>query len=111
MRSKREFEAFINTAFSAYANGEKAALACAGDGGTCNFDFVVLKMRYGSKEAAAILNRIGLRAYLHKRGEIHVSTPFGGQALRRTVAIEAICDTFRKAELPGVEAYVYYLTD
>ena len=73
MRSKREFEAFVNTAFSAYVDGEKAARAYAGDGGTCNFDFVVLKMRHGSKEAAAILNRIGLRAYLHKRGEILLS--------------------------------------
>jgi len=111
MRSKREIELFINTAFSAYANGAQAAAQNANDGGACNFDYVVLKMRHGSKKAVDMLNRIGLRARLAKRGVIHISSPFGGQALRRTVAVEAICETFIRANLPDTEAYVYYLTD
>ena len=111
MRTKQEIEQFIDTAFSAYAAGAQAAAKHVADGGTCNFDFVVLKMRHGSAKAVEMLERIGLRARLDKRGVIHINSPFGGQAMRRTAAVEAICDTFIRAKLPDTEAYVYYLTD
>ena len=110
MKTKQEIDQFIDVALEAWSAGSFAAMTTP-DSGTCNMDFVVLKMRHGSKKAMEILERVGLRAYMHKRGVLHVNSPFGGQAMRRTAAVEAIAKVFRDAALPETEAYVYCLTD
>ena len=110
MRSDKDIELFIDTAFSAYAAAAQRA-ANRRDDGTCNFDVAVLYIKHGSAKAVEMLKRIGLPAYLRKRGVVVVSTPFGGQAQKRTSAVEAIYETFEQAKIPGVVADIEYQMD
>lgn len=111
MRTAEERRRFLEAAKTAYNAGAEAARKHAADDGTCNLDYVVLYMRCGSKDAVSLLGLAGFRAYLRKRGEVHISTPFGGQAMQWTAAVEAISAALNEAQIDDMHAYVRYVMD
>ena len=109
--TNKDFDLFIEAGFHAWSDGCLAADAHKEDGGACNFDSVKLYIRYGSAKCARLLARLGFRVCLEKRGVLRVFSPFGGQAERRTAAVEAIAKAFNSFNIPNVHAYVDYVMD
>ena len=82
------------------------------DGGTCNFDSVILKIKIPAQFAPQIwveLDKMLVRDYGRMwRGCYMVDIPLSGQANRRTRMAEAACKELRNA---GYNAFLYYQCD
>lgn len=88
-----------------------AAAAKSGDGGTCNFDAVYLKLKNWSKakvEAAAKTAGVGCFQWSCYGSKYWVFPINAGQADARTAAAEAMRDYLKSA---GYTASVYYQVD
>lgn len=92
----------------------KAAKAVAGgeDGGTCNFDSMMLAApKWNQKFIEAAAKEAGIRVFDTRifRCKYYVfSVPFGGQGNARTRQAEAMAQAMRSA---GYDASVYYQID
>ena len=94
---------------------EKAAIAAdpgeGKDGGSCNMDFLVLKLK-GIKEAT--MQRIAAKAGVRvdrcswRPGAFQVCVTINGQAARRTCAVEAANRVLKEF---GFNSHVHYLMD
>lgn len=82
------------------------------DGGTCNFDSVILKIKIPAQFAPQIwveLDKMLVRDYGRMwRGCYMVDIPLSGQANRRTRMAEAACKELNNA---GYNAFLYYQRD
>ena len=90
------------------ANNEPFMYSEVEDGGSCNFDTPMMKIKLSRKEREQMkdfLTPVDMRGY---RDHYFVEIPLKGQANRRTVMAEAAA-RFLKAE--GYEASVYYQLD
>ena len=82
------------------------------DGGTCNFDSVILKIKIPAELAPQTwvqLDKMLVRDYGRMwRGCYMVDIPLSGQANRRTRMAEAACKELNNA---GYNAFLYYQCD
>lgn len=85
--------------------GKAAADAAPNDGGSANLDRVCLTGMKGVREG--VLRNAGIDGYKHK-STFHLTSPFGGQGLRRYEGVQAM---YRSLSEAGVPCYVHYQLD
>lgn len=104
--TKDELKALAAAVTEAGRAGKEAAEACEDDGGTCNMDCVYLydlkRMKLETLKAA------GINCYKRGPGVFHLSSPFGGQANRNYIGVQAMYKSLKAA---GFACSVHYCMD
>lgn len=104
----------LNKLNNALLNAQKAALreSKTEDGGTCNFDFVTIKINIPRKylqRTAVNLEKMLVSDWGRTwEGHYRVKIPLLGQANRRTNMAEAACQSLLN---DGYEAFMFYMMD
>lgn len=86
----------------------KAAADASDDGGTCNFDTCIMQAKLTTAQACDLSARSGVRVERHGPGKWWVWFHQGGQANKRTRAMEA---GKKHLQDNGIECYGWYQVD